>query len=46
MSGTAKSNVINILAVLKTLVLLCSSLLPQKAITAMRELLDTGVDFG
>ena len=24
----------------------CSSLLPRKAVVAMRELLDTGVDFG
>ena len=31
---------------LKDTHLFCSSLLPRKAIVAMRELLDTGVDFG
>jgi len=31
---------------LKEIHLSCSSLLPRKAIVAMRELLDTGVDFG
>jgi hypothetical protein len=32
--------------VLKETNLSCSSLLPRKAVVAMRELLDTGVDFG
>jgi hypothetical protein len=32
--------------VLKETHLSCSSLLPRNAIVALRELLDTGVDFG